>query len=107
MNQFNQLRDEAEQILKTLSPANANAVQRLLSRALDEVLKAVKEGTHASLASWASRQADENVHAAIFVSCTAALRLIDRLQPSQFAAVDRLLLSARHAIAREVRVMAA
>jgi len=106
MHRFNPLRDEAEQILKTLTPANS-AVQTLLGTALHEVLMAIEKGTETSLVSWASRQDDENVNAAIFVSCTAALRLIDRLQPSQFAAADRLLLSARHTIARGAKVMAA
>ena|SRR5579885_1199376 len=107
MHRFNPLRDEAEKILKTLTPANKSAVQTLLGTALHEVLMAIEKGTETSLVSWASRQDDENVNAAIFVSCTAALRLIDRLQPSQFAAADRLLLSASHTIARGAKVMAA
>lgn len=108
MNQLSQLRGDAERILTTLSPANTKRVRELLAPALDEVLKAVREGTSASLALWASRHRNlADVNAAIFASCTAVLRLIDSAQPSQFAAADRLLLSARHIIARDVRTVAA
>lgn len=108
MNQRNQLRYDAERILTALCKANGEAVRRLLAPAVDEVLKAVREGTCTSLASWANRQCDTAaVRTAIFASCTAVLRLIESSEPSQFAAVDRLLLAARHMIAREAGAVAA
>lgn len=108
MNQPNLLYRETERILTTLSPDHSKAVRRLLAPALDQVLKAVTEGTSISLASWASRQSNQaDVNTALFAACTSVLRLIDSSHPSQFAAADRLLLSARHIIARGAATIAA
>lgn len=104
MDHAKELRHEADRILTTLSARNSKAVRRLLPVALNEVQRAVTNGTHASLALWASKEPSKaDVKAALFVSCTAALRVIDKFEPARFAAADRLLLSARHLVARQTR----
>ena len=104
MSQVDELRTEADRILSTISPAICNGVRQLIPDALDEVQDAIREGSHERLVLWASKHGNqENASAALFVCCTAAIRLIEKWQPSAFAAVDRLLLSARHLVARNRR----
>src|SRR5579883_1388339 len=103
-----ELHQEADRILMNLARSNGSGARRLLGEALSEVQKAVASETNGELVLWASKQRNyEDVSTALFVSCTAMVRLIEKWQPSRFASADRLLLSARHVVARNRRTMAA
>ena len=103
MTYANELRREVDRILDSLVAADSSTLRRLVAQSLNEVQRALRQETHAPLITWASKQHDkETTKAALFVSCTAVLRLIDKLRPSQFAAADRFLQAARHLVAREI-----
>jgi hypothetical protein len=108
MNHIQELDQEADRILGSLARANCSGARRLLGEALSEVQKAIAKGTNGELVLWASKQNDyDSVSTALFVSCTAMVRLIEKWQPSRFAFADRLLLSARHVVARNRRTIGA
>jgi hypothetical protein len=101
-----ELHQEVDGILSTLLPAERESVRPLVARTLAQVELAIRRGSCTSLVAWASRQGDrQGMKTALFVSCTAALRMVEKFEPSRFTMVDRLLLTARHLLSAPPRVL--